>query len=118
MLTIIITTGTIGAVLFILSFFMNDRFKELEEQLEQQTISSMQDSYQIKQKIKVLEEELLAPDITEELLPAGNSPRMTGGTPLVSKVKRLHNDGYNAKEIAHRTELKEHDVHSIIKHFN
>ncbi|HLR08023.1 MAG TPA: hypothetical protein VK136_02025 [Bacillota bacterium] len=59
MLYVLLTIIGIAIVLFILSFFMNDKFEELENQLEQLSISTMQDTYQMKKKINVLEEELL-----------------------------------------------------------
>lgn len=49
----------VGVVLFLLSYFMNDRIEELETQLEQFSITTVQDTYQMKKKIKILEEELL-----------------------------------------------------------
>lgn len=49
----------IAIALFVLSFFVNDRFEDLENQIEQLSISTMQDTYQMKKKIKILEEELL-----------------------------------------------------------
>lgn len=61
----LITLIVVGAVLFIISFFMNDKFDEMESQLEQLSISTMQDTYQMKKKIKILEEELLSDDITK-----------------------------------------------------
>ncbi|AIF43419.1 hypothetical protein [Virgibacillus sp. SK37] len=64
MLFAIISIIGIGLVLFILSFFMNDKFQELENQLEQFSMSTMQDTYQMKKKIKILEEELLTEDMT------------------------------------------------------
>ncbi len=48
-----------SSCLFILSFFMRDRTKKLEEDLEQLSLSLMQDTYQLKRKIRVLEEEFL-----------------------------------------------------------
>ncbi|WP_405101182.1 hypothetical protein [Oceanobacillus sp. FSL H7-0719] len=59
MLITIITILAIGVILFVLSYFMNDRLEEVENQLEQFSITTMQDSYQMKKKIKILEEELL-----------------------------------------------------------
>ena len=53
----------VAVVLFILSYFMNDKFEELESQLEQFSITTMQDTYQMKKKIKILEEELMPQDI-------------------------------------------------------
>ncbi|WP_047979912.1 hypothetical protein [Ornithinibacillus contaminans] len=58
-----ITILIIAIALFVLSFFLNDRFEKIESDLEQLSISTMQDTYQLKKKVKILEEELL----TEEL---------------------------------------------------
>ncbi|MBR7554373.1 hypothetical protein ACFFJI_01400 [Allobacillus sp. GCM10007491] len=60
MIIALISVGTIGIVLFILSFFMNDQLKDIEYQVEQIRISSLQDRYLINNKLKVLEEELLS----------------------------------------------------------
>ena len=56
----LISVSTVGIVLFILSFFMTDQLKEIEYQVEQIRISSLQDRYFINNKMKVLEEELLS----------------------------------------------------------
>ncbi|GLO66581.1 MULTISPECIES: hypothetical protein [Oceanobacillus] len=61
----IIAIIVVAIVLFILSYFMNDRIEEVESQLEQMSITTMQDTYQLKKKIKVLEEELLPSDLTD-----------------------------------------------------
>ncbi|MFS0751435.1 hypothetical protein [Oceanobacillus sp. 1P07AA] len=61
----IIAIIVVAVVLFILSYFMNDRIEEVESQLEQMSITTMQDTYQLKKKIKVLEEELLPGDLTD-----------------------------------------------------
>ncbi|RYG74702.1 hypothetical protein EU245_00505 [Lentibacillus lipolyticus] len=68
MIFAIVTIIVIAAVLLILSFFMNDKFDQLESELEQVSISAMQDNYQMKKKIKVLEEELLTNDFSEDTL--------------------------------------------------
>ncbi|MCF3941775.1 hypothetical protein [Oceanobacillus alkalisoli] len=65
MIIAIVTTLVIGVVLFILSYFMNDRLEEMESQVEQLSITSMQDTYQMKKKIKILEEELLPENMNE-----------------------------------------------------
>ncbi|WP_085991899.1 hypothetical protein [Oceanobacillus senegalensis] len=67
MIYAVITVIIIAIVLFVLSFFMNDRIEELEDQVEQLSISSMQETYQIKKKIKILEEELLPEELTNDL---------------------------------------------------
>ncbi|MFD2759425.1 hypothetical protein [Lentibacillus juripiscarius] len=66
MIFAIVAVIVIAVVLLILSFFMNDKFDELESELEQISISTMQDNYQMKKKIKVLEEELLTNDFSED----------------------------------------------------
>jgi hypothetical protein len=68
MLYAIIAIIGVAAVLFVLSFFMNDRMEELESQLEQFSITTMQDTYQMKKKIKILEEELLTEELPDEIL--------------------------------------------------
>ncbi len=50
MIFAIVAVIVIAVVLLILSFFMNDKFDELESELEQISISTMQDNYQMKKK--------------------------------------------------------------------
>ena len=66
MLYAILAVVVIGIVLFILSFFINDRLEEVESQLEQLSITTMQDTYQLKKKVSVLEEELLPQNISDD----------------------------------------------------
>ena len=67
MLVAIISIIIVAVVLFVLSYFMRDKFEELETQLEQLSITSMQDTYQIKKQIKILEEELMPADLTQDV---------------------------------------------------
>lgn len=66
MLYAILAVIVVGIALFILSFFVNDRLEEVESQLEQLSITTMQDTYQLKKKVAVLEEELLPQNISGE----------------------------------------------------
>ncbi|AXI09465.1 hypothetical protein CV093_11840 [Oceanobacillus sp. 143] len=68
MIYAVITIIVVAVVLFILSFFMNDRFEELERQVEQLSMTNMKDTYQMQKKIKVLEEELLPNDLAEDFI--------------------------------------------------
>ncbi|MCC2251024.1 hypothetical protein JUJ52_13775 [Virgibacillus sp. AGTR] len=63
----IITIIVIGLVLLTLSYFLNDRMEEVESQLEQFSITTLQDTYQMKKKIKILEEELLTEEFAQDL---------------------------------------------------
>jgi len=58
MIAISVTVIAIAIVLFISSFFMNDRLKDLENQLEELSLSTVQNTYLIQKKMKILEEEL------------------------------------------------------------
>jgi low affinity Fe/Cu permease len=72
MLYAIIAIIGVAVILFILSFFMNDRMEDLESQLEQFSITTMQDTYQMKKKIKILEEELLTEELPDEIIEKKN----------------------------------------------
>ncbi|HLR40114.1 MAG TPA: hypothetical protein VK091_00465 [Virgibacillus sp.] len=65
MIYVIVTLVIVAVVLLIASFFMNDKLDDMENQIEQLSISTMQDTYQIKKKIKILEEELLSENISQ-----------------------------------------------------
>ncbi|NSL50332.1 hypothetical protein [Calidifontibacillus erzurumensis] len=57
--TALICLFSFSIVLFVLSFFQKDKFKELETQIDNLSLMVMQENYQLKKKMKVLEEELL-----------------------------------------------------------
>lgn len=57
--TLIITLLSISITLLIISFLKKDRNKAIEKQIENFSITLMQEIYQLKKKIKVLEEEIL-----------------------------------------------------------
>ncbi|WP_077621500.1 hypothetical protein [Sediminibacillus massiliensis] len=105
-----ITLLIISIVLFLMSFFMNDRFKNIENQLEQFSITSMQESYQLKKKIKILEEELLTEDLTDGF-PSSTTSQIP---PMYQRIHSLYAQGSDVSEISRKTSLKENDVHAII----
>ncbi|WLR46263.1 hypothetical protein LC065_11730 [Halobacillus litoralis] len=111
--------GTLTAValgLFILSYFMNDRMKELENQVEQVNMTMMQSNYQLKKKMKILEEELLAEDLSQEIM---KQPPKKKEAPqslsLLDTVLSMYQKGYKTHYIAKQTNLSEYDVHSMIQ---
>lgn len=113
MIYIIVTIVVIALALFISSFFMGDKLQEMEEQFEQFSIATMQDTYQLKKKMKILEEELLTNNsnvVTEQSLPESlqNQPL------LIQKIHHLHEQGYSLEDISKQTELTSHDIQTII----
>ncbi|MFQ3542770.1 hypothetical protein Q7A53_01695 [Halobacillus rhizosphaerae] len=118
MVILLITLASISVVLFLFSFGMNDRFKDLENQVEQLSMKMMQDNYQMKQKMKILEEELLAEDLTSEILKNPYKKTASSTLPFMDKVKSMHNKGYKSHYIAKETNLEEHDVRSILQQFS
>ncbi|RCW65367.1 hypothetical protein [Saliterribacillus persicus] len=113
MILTISTLIIIAIILFIVSFFMQDRFKQIEDQLEQFSISSLQESYQMKKKLKILEEELLTSDIEQESMIAKSNQQ----TPVIRKINELHEQGYDTTYIAKEMGLNEYDVKAVIHQF-
>ncbi|WP_176474760.1 hypothetical protein [Peribacillus simplex] len=52
--TLIVLLFSLAIVLLIISFFGKDKVAKLEEDLEQMTLTYMQDIYQLKKKVKIL----------------------------------------------------------------
>lgn len=110
MISAISTILIVAIILFILSFLMNDRFKDIEDQLEQYSMSTMQDTYQMKKKIKILEEELLTNDLSDDMFQnEGQSSENE------RKIVQLHEKGYSIQEITELTKLSTYDVQLILR---
>lgn len=112
MFTALITLIVISIILFAISFKMNDKFEQLETQVEQLSITTMQDTYQMQKKLKVLEEELLTGSMLDDNI---HERQSTQQPPLIQEVHRLHEEGYSTDEIANRTKLNLHDVQTILR---
>lgn len=118
MIYLIVSILVIAIILFLISFFMDDDVKRLEEQFEQFSISTMQDTYLMKKKIKILEEELLtSPSNVAEShsTQPENLPDAVKNKPLlIQKVHHLHQQGYSNEEIAKQTALSTHDIQTVL----
>ncbi|TPE69308.1 hypothetical protein AMD02_008995 [Halalkalibacterium halodurans] len=88
-----------SSILFILSFARKDRTKQLEEQLDNLSITFMQEIYQLKKKMRLLEEELLVGQRAS--LSQTNDKQAL----LIEEVGQLSDAGYEAEEIARKTGL-------------
>lgn len=105
---IIITLVIISISLFVLSFFATDRLKEMENKIEQISLSNLQDNYQMKKKLKILEEELL-------LKPFDLKDHNQSKSSIEKQVESLFKKGYSVSEISEVTELSEYDVNTLFK---
>ncbi|MGX2960465.1 hypothetical protein JNUCC23_14515 [Peribacillus sp. JNUCC 23] len=104
-----------SSILLLISFFTKDHVK-LEEEIEQMTITHMQEMYQIKKKIKILEEELLIQE---------NPPSYTVHKPnnaasqineiLKSQVLSLYQQGISLEQIAKQSTLSMDTVITVIE---
>src|SRR5699024_10964676 len=110
---LVVSIVVIAVVLFIISFFMEDKTKQLEDRVEQLSIATMQDTYQMKKKIKVLEDELLTNNVkmsqTQQI-----TKSVTNKPIMIQKVNHLHQQRYTLNEISEKTSLDQNDIHIIL----
>jgi len=107
---LIIALISISVLLFIISFFMNDPVKVVKEELDQLSIQMLQDTYQLKKKVRILEEELLVPE-TNIPEPVG---RRTNDI-IKNQVNLLYLQGLSIEQIAKQSALTEDEVYEIIQ---
>lgn len=112
MFGILMTLIVVSIVLFAITFKMNDSFSQLESQFEQLSITTMQDIYQVQQKLKVLEEELLTENLGQLNVEKSKSINQPF---LLKEVHRLHDEGYSIDKIVEKTGLNEYDIRTILK---
>lgn len=111
----------IAILLLIFSFFKRDNVKKLEEELEELALTHMQDIYQLKRKIKILEEELLIQEGPDESLktPISVQPNIVKQPPineiLKVQVLSLYQQGLSIEQITKQSTLSMETVHKIIE---
>ncbi|GAA0457787.1 hypothetical protein [Alkalibacillus silvisoli] len=126
MIYVLLTLLVTSIVLLVISFFMSNRFNELEQEIEQLSMSQIQEQYVIKNKLKVLEEELLTDTLDLSVSSDLSTPGHTDTHPtqykgnrkepaVVVKVKELYEQGYSDQEIESQTGLSQNDIKVIIQ---
>jgi Mor family transcriptional regulator len=115
--SIIISLVALAALLFGLSFFLKDPYKELREEIDQLTIQQIQDLYQIKKKLKVLEEELLVNDSILEKQSSFTSGKKQIHDIIKNQVWSLAQQGMDINQIAKQSSLSNQEVQDIINEF-
>lgn len=132
----------IGIVLIIISFFLKDRTKQIEKEVEELSIGIYQETNGIKRRLKIVEEELLlepnfkvqSPKSAPKKTPretfqqaatqakAGSSlkpaQQVSGTKPihsiLVSQVIELDKQGLSVEEISRLSTLTPDQIRSIL----
>lgn len=114
---ITISLVAIAALIFLLSFFLKDPYKDLREEIDQLTIQQIQDLYQIKKKLKVLEEELLVSDSALDKQTSFNRGKSQIHDIIKNQVWSLAQQGMDISQIAKQSSLSTQEVQEIINEF-
>ncbi|HHY21954.1 MAG TPA: hypothetical protein GX525_08785 [Bacilli bacterium] len=110
----ILTLLVVAILLILLSLIKKDRSKQIEEQIEQLSITYLQEIYQLKKKVKILEEEILA--TSDGKLFHANT-KVEHKVDLLTEVIEYYEAGYSEDKIAELTTLSEHEVHNLLKKY-
>jgi hypothetical protein len=117
--TLIILLFSLAIVLLIVSFFGKDKVAKLEEDLEQMTLTYMQDIYQLKKKVKILEEEFVIQDDPVPPVKVKSTVNSNDSEPiheiLKSQVLSLYSQGLSLDQIAKQSSLTKEQTISVIE---
>ncbi|MDP9740120.1 hypothetical protein [Peribacillus frigoritolerans] len=117
--TLIVLLFSLAIVLLIISFFGKDKVAKLEEDLEQMTLTYMQDIYQLKKKVKILEEEFViqddpVPSVKDQSTVTSNDIEPIHKI-LKSQVLSLYSQGLTLDQIARQSSLTKEQTISVIE---
>ena len=101
----------IAILLLVVSFYGKDRIKMVQEEIDQLSLSVIQETYLLKKKIKVLEEELLTNDLDYEMGPSQTSALSLSNSSILS----LYDMGLSYEEIGKKTNLPVEEVRLILE---
>lgn len=111
--TIIIILLSLSVILFIISFFQQDRTKMLEKELEQLSMTVLQENYMTKKRLKVLEEELL---LDQDLFHSNSKVENEKPNEILKNhVLALYHQGLQIEQISKQSSLPIQTVKNIIK---
>ncbi|RLQ98224.1 hypothetical protein [Falsibacillus albus] len=102
-------------ILFILSFFLKDRTKLIEKELEELSLTFFQENYQIKKRMKILEEEIM---VTGNPISFKSPERSTNkrniNEIIRNQVLHLYRQGLEREQIAAQSSLSLAEVNEIL----
>ncbi|WP_338750111.1 helix-turn-helix domain-containing protein [Bacillus sp. FJAT-52991] len=103
-----------AVVFFLLSLFQKDRYTQLSKEVEELSMQHLQESYQLKQKIKILEEELFL-DGSLELNGEAYTEQTNISAIIKNQVIALYYQGTSINAIAKQSSLSTKQVQQILK---
>jgi peptidoglycan hydrolase CwlO-like protein len=117
--TLIVLLFSLAIVLLVISFFGKDKVAKLEEDLEQMTLTYIQDIYQLKKKVKILEEEFViqddpVPSVKDQITVTSNDIEPIHEI-LKSQVLSLYSQGLTLDQIARQSSLTKEQTLSVIE---
>ncbi|RXI99445.1 hypothetical protein DS745_14575 [Anaerobacillus alkaliphilus] len=106
--TTIMALLSLSIILYVVSFFKKDRNKDVEKQIENFSITLMQEIYQLRKKINVLEEEILIGQ-DERYFTNKEEPNIDR-----DQILSYYEDGYSLEEIEEMTGLPIDTINEIL----
>ncbi|RSL30928.1 hypothetical protein D7Z54_23470 [Salibacterium salarium] len=110
-LIIMLLAGSI--IIFALSFLAKDHNKKIDNDMEQLSLHVMGEMYQVKQRLQVLEEELLSVPT-----PPATSKRPQTQEELANEAYHLFQQNKGIEEIAASMQLKTDEVKYLLAQLN
>ena len=104
----------ISLILFLISFIQKDPYKELKEEVDQLTMQHVQEIYLMKQRLRILEEELL---VNEDPFTTVSKNTKDIHEIIKNQVFSLAQQGKSIEQIASQSSLSLNDVHSILNEY-
>lgn len=103
----------LAIILLVISFFKKDKVARLEEELEQITLSHMQDIYQLKKKVSILEEEFIIQDQPRYYSSPTSQPVVINEI-IKNQVLALHRQGCSLDQIEKQSTLTKEQIIEVI----
>ena len=107
-------------ILLIISFFKKDKMAKLEEELEQVTLTHMQDIHTLKKKVSILEEEFMVQDQLSDYSPSSRKTYTSSTPPIAineiikNQVLALHRQGCSLDQIEKQSTLSKDQIMDVI----
>ena len=108
--------GGFAIILFIISFFLKDRSKTNEQEIEDVSMNLYQELYQLKKRLKIVEEEMMVD--TQFVSTKSTNQKAASKKPvneiILNQVLSLHKKGVSLDQIVTLSSLSKEDVKKII----